>query len=389
MSARILYHHRTRAFDGQAVHILEMLGALLRAGADVREVALVKHAAPGALGNRSTSLLRKLSLPRMAVEVLERLYSRTGRKLLLGAARQLQPDLIYERHALHCRAGMLAARGLGLPFFLEVNSPMVDEMQQLGLLRFPALARRTEREVFAAADRVFVVTQVLAEMVEGLGAHAERIVVMPNGADLAAFDAVGGVDPRRQILAPFGWPEDAFVLGFVGFPRPWHRLDLALAAVAAQPEARRPCLLVIGDGPAVDDLRMQAERLGLQQRFAVTGAVARKDIPHWVASLNAAIIPAMNAYASPLKLYDSLAAGVPTLAPDQPNLRETVTDGEHALLFTPDSVEAVSGRLGDLLADAPEAARIGAAGRAHLNDLDLTWDANARRVLRELDEVRR
>ncbi|MGA1675907.1 MAG: hypothetical protein ACO377_05710, partial [Pseudomonadales bacterium] len=93
---------------------------------------------------------------------LEVLYNHKGRALLRAGARRGTPDLVYERHALHCRAGLDVARELGVPLLLEVNSPMVLEMQRLGLLRLPRRARRTERLVLSEADAVLAVTQVLA-----------------------------------------------------------------------------------------------------------------------------------------------------------------------------------------------------------------------------------
>jgi hypothetical protein len=143
---RILYHHRIRADDGQAVHVRELIRALQRAGHDVLECALVPKAvpgapagqdAPGAGGNgtagaspgRSAVLLRHLRLPRTAVELLEIAYNRRGRAMLRQRAAGFAPDCVYERHALHCRAGLDVARELGRPLVLEVNSPMVDEMR--------------------------------------------------------------------------------------------------------------------------------------------------------------------------------------------------------------------------------------------------------------------
>jgi glycosyltransferase involved in cell wall biosynthesis len=309
---------------------------------------------------------------------------------LVGAAKRAPRDLIYERHALHCRAGLLAARRLDLPFFLEVNSPLVDEMRDLGLLRFPKLARRTEREVLGAADRVFVVTRVLGEIVERLGARGDRIVVTPNGADLAAFAGARqrAAESRAELVARLGGAKDAVLLGFIGFPRPWHRLDLAIDALAELlPRQPGLQLVVVGEGPALPELRRRAEARGVGDRLHATGAVPRQAVPPLVAALDVALIPAMNAYASPLKLYDSLAAGVPTLAPDQPNLRETVIDGQHAFLFAPDDAAAFRDRLRWILDHRSEAERVARAGAAHLRELDLTWDANARRVVAEWRRV--
>ncbi len=52
------------------------------------------------------------------------------------------PDMIYERYALGHRDGLRAARVLGCPFVLEVNTPLVDETRRY----------RPDREVAHAAE---------------------------------------------------------------------------------------------------------------------------------------------------------------------------------------------------------------------------------------------
>jgi glycosyltransferase involved in cell wall biosynthesis len=383
---RILYHHRTRAFDGQAVHIQEMLRAFGAEGMEVEEVALVKQGRTQEVSRqgesrpaRKKSFWQNLRLPRMAVEVAEHLYSKKGCNMLVRAGRCAGFDLIYERHALNCRSALWASRKLELPFFLEVNSPMVAEMEALGLLRFPSWARRVESEILSAADRIFVVSEVLGRMLLPLGAREECIVVTPNGADLPPFEQA-----YRQHAERVASGRAPRVLGFIGFPRKWHRLDLALHALAALradwPELE---LRILGDGPAISDLQELATSLGISEALVVLGACPREELPGRVADLDLALIPAMNDYASPLKLYDSLAAGVPTLAPDQPNLRESVTDGETAFLFEPSQQESFTGKLREILEDAERSCRIGEAGRQSLIDEDRTWESNARRVRQE------
>ncbi|MEZ5989676.1 MAG: glycosyltransferase [Planctomycetota bacterium] len=370
-----------RAFDGQAVHIQEMLRAFRACGMPVTEVALVPQAEAGAgPGHGRGGLWKRLRLPRLLTEALEVAYAARGERMLVAAGERAPHDLIYERHALHCDAGLRAARRLGLPLFVEVNSPMSVEMRALGLLRFARRAERVEREVLGQADRIFVVSEVLGRMLVPLGARPDRIVVTPNGADVEAFaEAARRVAARRS--EP-GWRPR--VLGFVGFPRTWHRLDLALRAVAALAPAHPGLeLCVLGEGPAVPALRALAAELGIPDRLVVLGACARAALPARVAELDLCLIPAMNAYASPLKLYDALAAGLPTLAPDQDNLRESVVDGRTAVLFAPGDQDSLTLSLRRMLEDPARTAALGDEGRRALLAADRTWTANAERVRRE------
>lgn len=388
---RILYHHRIRADDGQAVHVRELIGALRAAGHEVLECALVPKTGTGASAAAAAAppaagFWQRLSLPRPAVEVLEILYNRRGRAMLRAAAAAFRPDFVYERHALHLRAGLDVARELGVPLLLEVNSPMVAEMQKLGKLCFPARARATERAVLGGADAVLAVTQVLGDLLVAAGARPAAVHVIGNGAVPERYD--GGVraaaaDLRRRWQLPAG----AFALGFVGYMRPWHRLDLVLD-VMRRPGFDALALVLIGHGPALAPLLEQARTAGLGDRVRALGEVPGELLPAHVMACDGALIPAINEYASPLKLFDSLAAGVPTLAPDQPNLRENVRHGENGLLFAPGSADALAAQLARLLQDRVFAVRLGEAGRRSLLQNRWTWAGNAARVAAVYERLR-
>ena len=383
---RILYHHRIRADDGQAVHVRELVGALRAAGHDVHECALVPKTggarpapAVAAQAAAKPGFWQRLSLPRAAVEVLEILYNGKGRSMLRAAARTQRPHCIYERHALHCRAGLDVARELGVPLLLEVNSPMVDEMQQLGSLCYSRRARATERLVLGNADAVLAVTQVLGDMLVERGARRERVHVIGNGAVPERYDAAARA-AAPALRARWGLGERAFALGFVGYMRPWHRLDLVLDAML-RPELADLVLVLIGRGPALVPLQARAQQLDLSARVKVLGEVPADLLPAHLFACDGALIPAINAYASPLKLFDSLAAGVPTLAPDQPNLRESIVHGDNGLLFRPGDPEDLARQLIALVQDRAFAKRLGAAGARTLHERRWTWAGNADRVV--------
>jgi glycosyltransferase involved in cell wall biosynthesis len=391
MSLRILYHHRIRSDDGQAVHVRELIGALRAEGHEVRECALVPKAdGPEAVSKASGGgggFWQKLSLPRRAVEAMEIAYGAQGARRIVAAAREFRPDFIYERHALHCDAGLRAAQELGVPLLLEVNSPLCDEMQRLGLLRFPRRARRTEKQVLGGADVVFAVTEVLRRLLVAGGARAERTHVVPNGVVLERYgeEAVRRAAAVRRDL---GLGPNAFVLGFVGYMRDWHRLDLAVQLLTA-PGFEDVSLVLAGDGPARATVVETAARLGVSARVHALGVVSPDELPAHVLAFDAALIPAINSYASPLKLFDSLAAGVATLAPRQPNLEETIEHGVDGVLFEVGSVDALCDALRPLVVDRDRCRAVGAAGRARLLREDWTWRGNAKRVVAAFESLAR
>jgi glycosyltransferase involved in cell wall biosynthesis len=206
----------------------------------------------------------------------------------------------------------------------------------------------------------------------------QQIEVVPNGIDPVRFERL----PQRPAAV------DKVVLGFVGFVREWHGLDTVIAAMAADPATPLE-LVVVGDGPAVPALRQQAAALGVADRVHIAGLVAHDAIPELVAGFDIALQPRVVAYASPLKLFEYMAAGKAIVAPDQPNIREVLVDGVTALLFDPAEPDSMWTAIRRLAADPPLRGRLGAAASTEVARHAYTWRANAERVVAWADTLTR
>jgi len=369
---RILYHHRLASKDGQLVHVEELVRALERRGHAVRVLAppLYEDRPFGAEGGIVDRLKR--GLPAAIYELLELAYGLLAGLRLAAAARRVRPDLLYERYSLHTPAGLLA-KALGrVPLLLEVNAPLAEERARFDGLALPWLARAVERAIWRRADRVLVVSEVLAGRVRTAGVLADRIVVTPNGVDLARLDAAPPEAEARRALGL----EGRLVLGFVGFVKAWHGLAAVLDWLARSPRPEA-VLVVAGDGPARPDLERRAADLGLGERVRFLGIVPRERIAAVIRSFDIALQPAVVDYAAPLKLVEYMALGRAILAPDSANIRQILRHGESAWLVPPEGLHAGLDRLA---ADPPLRARLGAAARATVEARGLTWEANARRV---------
>ena len=97
--------------------------------------------------------------------------------------------MLYERYNLFLLAGVLLRRRTGIPLLLEVNAPLADERRQFGGLGLPAMADWAEGLAWRSADVVLPVTAVLAGHVRARGVPDSRIEVVPNGINLALFQA--------------------------------------------------------------------------------------------------------------------------------------------------------------------------------------------------------
>lgn len=373
---KILYHHRTASRDGQAVHIEELTAALRKLGHDLIVVG------PKATASRSFGTEGKLVpslkryLPRALYELMEFSYAIVAYLRLRNAYLSHRPDVLYERSSLFMPAGVWLKRRYGIPMLLEVNAPLFLERREIEGLALERLARWSEELTWRGADHVLPVTEVLAEHLRRTGVPDERIVVIPNAIDPQRFpDDVVREDAKRRLGL-----KDKLVLGFTGFMREWHGLDHVIDLLAELDGGNSLHLLLVGDGPARGGLESRAHRLGVSHKLTVTGVVERADIADRVAAFDVALQPAVRPYASPLKLFEYMALSCAIVAPNTPNIREVLTDGENAVLFDPDRPVALKEALNRVCEDAGLRDRIGAAAKRSIVEGALTWEQNARRV---------
>jgi glycosyltransferase involved in cell wall biosynthesis len=368
---RLVYHHRVLASDGMRVHIDAIVAVLAAAG---HRVCLVGPSGDGRGVSHSLGGLRR-RLPGWVSELLEIGYNVPAFVRLWRAVRAERPDAIYERYNLYLLAGLLVAKLTRLPLILEVNAPLVRERRAEGTLALAWLARRAEGLVWRGADAVLPVSQVLAQDVAACGVPAERLQVVPNGADTDLTpDAVAGPGlERRRALGL----DDKIVFGFVGFVRPWHGLDRVIDACAELADARLH-LLVVGDGPARDDLEAQAARLGVRDQVTFVGRCRHDEIPAYLGSFDVALQPAVTDYASPLKLIEYMATGRAIIAPDSPNIRELVQHEHSACLVPVGAADPLRAAIARLAADGDARRRLGAAARRTVEARPLSWSHNAR-----------
>jgi glycosyltransferase involved in cell wall biosynthesis len=231
-----------------------------------------------------------------------------------------------------------------------------------------------ERLVWRSADRVFVVTTALKDIVAAAGVDPARIIVTPNGVDLNDF-------PCKSYRARVG---EAVTIGFIGFVREWHGLDSVIAGLARSQGEPPIRLIIVGDGPALSALERQATQLGVSHLIEFSGIQPRARVRELIERFDIALQPRAVSYASPLKIFEYMACGRAIVAPNQPNIREILDDGDTAILFDPEDPEALWHAIRALAANPQQRERLGRAAREALERRDYTWQGNAARIKAEL-----
>lgn len=281
------------------------------------------------------------------------------------------PRFIYQRHGLNLFAGLDLARRWAVPFILEFNGPEVWVAEHWGRpLAEPDRARLCEEVSLAGADRIIVVSTVLADMLRARGIEQEKIRVIPNGVDTQMFTPErDGAGFRAR------WNLDGkIVIGFIGTFGPWHGVENLVAAFVALLQARPDLhvhvrLLLVGDGAHMVAVRDLVAEHSLEPFVVFTGLLAQAEGPDAIAAFDIAVAPTVdNAdgssfFGSPTKLFEYLAAGKATLCTAVAHVRDIIRDGENGLLVPPGDTQAMTDALERLIDDPALRSTLGCQAR--------------------------
>ncbi|MBL8482542.1 MAG: glycosyltransferase family 4 protein [Rhodocyclaceae bacterium] len=262
----------------------------------------------------------------------------------------------------------------------EVNGlPSVEWAERYPGLGAGTLAklRALEARQLAAAHHVITPSATIAQNLARWGVALPPCTLVPNGADLP--EAAPGPPP---LALPY--------ILYFGALQGWQGVADAIAAFALLADMPGLMLVIASSNPErhAEALQERALHLGVAGRVLWLYALPRAQLAHWLAGARCTVAPftqcARNLLQgfAPLKVLESMAAGVPVVASDLPATREILRHGEHGLLVRPERPGELARALRALLDDADLRARLGAAARAHVA-AHYTWRA-ARAKLRAL-----
>jgi glycosyltransferase involved in cell wall biosynthesis len=241
-----------------------------------------------------------------------------------------------------------------------------------------------DRKALRGSCRVVSLTEAFRQWaVQRKLRAASEIAVIPDAYDPDLYYPVDARAARRDL----GLPENVFIVGYSGLTFAYRRLDLLVEAfrrVAAEDPAA--LLLLVGGRPdEVEDLRKQARELGLERNVVTTGQIQQAEAARYVAASDVLVIPdtVTGLTASPLKLFEYMAAGRPVVSKDMPALREIV-DERAAVFFRPGD----AANLGDaLLCLWRDPAARAAMGRAAAEQAEqYTYRARARKIAQVVED---
>ncbi|HEX5597276.1 MAG TPA: glycosyltransferase family 4 protein, partial [Micromonosporaceae bacterium] len=161
------------------------------------------------------------------------------------------------------------------------------------------------------------------------------------------------------------------------------------ALIRALPVIRRrvsdAALLIVGGGPYRRALENLARQAGVESHVVFTGSVPAEELPAHYAAGDVYAMPCrtrnggLDVEGLGIVYLEASATGLPVVAGDSGGAPDAVRDGETGYVVGGRDLDQVADRVATLLADRDLARRMGAAGRAWVED-EWRWETQAQRM---------
>ncbi|WP_186808217.1 glycosyltransferase family 4 protein [Agrococcus baldri] len=297
---------------------------------------------------------------------------------------RFQPDVLHAASPFMLGGQAIAeASRIGLPSVAIYQTDVAGFARRNRLGAGAAFAWQVIRLIHNSADRTLAPSSAAIDDLEGAG--VKRVHRWTRGVDLDGFHPDNRRGPAATNLRRRIAPDGETVVGYVGRVAPEKGLD-RLRALAGQPGIR---LVVVGDGPGMDDTRRQLAALrpvflGQLSGSALRAAYAAMDV----------FVHTGAEETFGQTLQEAAASGLPVVAPRAGGPIDLVDHGTTGFLFEPDDASELRAAVGQLVAEPDMRARMGEAGRrrvlgrswpAVVDQLIGHYEAAARRALRGVD----
>lgn len=362
-------------YGGPIVSVHQLCAALVRAG---HQVDVVTTNVDGA-GDSAVTLGARVDIDGVGVYYfpshwLRRLYYAPAMRCWLQK-HGVGYDLMH-LHSVFLWPTLVAARIASAGGVAYVVSPRGMLVRELVHARSrwlkTAWIALFERRTLVEAAAIHLTSSVEAEAFADFGLVTRaRLVVIPNGVDLAAVTPVDAPRPAPYVL----------VLGRISWKK---RIERAIDAVAQVPGLK---LVVAGgdDEGILPQLRKQAQMLGIAERVEFVGTVEGDQKQAW---LRGALALLMVSYTENYGnvVLEAMAQSTPAIVLPQIGAADAVRAAAAGWVID-DNPAALVACLRELLADPLQAQTRGARGAAYVRR-ELSWDAIARTMAELYAEIR-
>ena len=298
------------------------------------------------------------------------------------ALEETRPQILHAHDSDTLGPVAAAARRLGVPFVYDAHELWLGQGRwgrswlyfALMYLFFAIL----ERRLIGRSAAQVTVSPPIARWLERRYhlRHVELLANYPEAGPESSRDLRTRIDPQ-------GLPQGAPIILYLGGLMEGRGLE---ALVQSIPLLRSGAhLVLLGQGALEVSLRRLAAELGVDRRVHLLTPVPPDEVISWAASADIGVSPLVpsslnNRYSLGNKLFQYMAAGLPVVASDFPQVRDVVVGSEAGLCVDTTDPRQFASAIDGLLADRDRLRAMGRNARRAVEER-YNWDVSARTLL--------
>ncbi len=255
--------------------------------------------------------------------------------VLVDLVKSIEPDILHLHGSLAAVWGRLAGMFSGDVSVVYTYHGVHYLREQ----RFPRtqLFYLVDRVLSGRADRVICVSESDRGLVEQSGlAGPENVRVVRNGIDFREVTESGPEWKESRLEFP---EAERIVITVARLHRQKGHEFLLRAAVKVLEEFPQTTFLLVGDGPEKANLKVLANRLGIQDQISFLGE--REDVPTLLSMSDLFLLPSLWE-GMPLSVLEAAFLRIPMVVSAVEGMEEVLRHGEHALMVPPGDEEAIA-----------------------------------------------
>jgi glycosyltransferase involved in cell wall biosynthesis len=244
-------------------------------------------------------------------------------------------DILHARSRMPAWSALGAARKTGVKFITTFH----------GNYNAGNPPKKFYNSVMARGDLVIAISQFIGDQIcDRYGVPADKVRVVPRGADIKLFDPAA-VSPERVIQLSEAWrvPDDATVVMLPGRLTRWKGHKVMLEALSRLEDRKGLRCIMVGSDQGretyVKELQADIVRLGLASVVHLPGDC--RDMPAAFMLADLVVSASTDAEAFGRVIVEAQAMGRLVIATDHGAARETITHGENGWLVPPDDASAL------------------------------------------------
>jgi glycosyltransferase involved in cell wall biosynthesis len=275
--------------------------------------------------------------------------------------------------------GAVLAKVLRVPHLYDMHSSLPQQLTNFAFSRSRAITRAflaMERFIIRRSRVVIVICPSLEDIVKAIEPQARTVLIenAPGSADDVATPEQAGA-----VRTSLGLADTTPVVLYTGTFEAYQGLDMLFEAMAIVHRTRPDARLVLAGGRAdqVALAREQARAAGIGEVTLFAGERPASEIPAYLLAADLLVSPRSRGTNTPLKIYQYLRSGKPTVATRL--LTHTQVLSDETAILTDASPQAFADGLLAGLTDHVRAAAVGRRAR-ELAETKYSYDAYLERT---------